>query len=617
MDKEALLAAAVRAHREGRLEEAARIAHGLLLEDPDDVEIMLLLGVLTAKMDRPAIAVPLLQQVTERDPASANAFHWLSVVFRRHRQFALALEAAQKAADIAGEEARSWHQVGICHMGLEDWKAAEPHLQRAVRMCPDNETFLFNLGVVLEELGRPLDAAQVLRRTIEVNPGNVNALNRLGQLLARIGEYEDAQRYARRVLKIHPKSSMAHSVLAISYVGMNRASDAVEHAVRTVELEPGNTDALTLYATILQSVGRTKEAAENFAKSLEIDPLQGYAYFGLIQARKVTEVDRDLVNRMIGVVEDRRFPPRHRAEIEYALGKALADLGEYGTSMSHYDEANRMVRLRNFGGAPFDGTSLTRDTDGVIAHINRDFVQAGKDAGTESELPVFVVGMIRSGTTLVEQILCCHPEIGAAGEQLFWLQNRRSAMNESGELDADKLLELSAQYLKLLESTAPGRTRVIDKLPGNYMQLGLLKLAYPNCRIIHVRRNPVDTCLSIWTTPNSTPIPWANDRSNLVHAYKEYLRVMDHWRTILPAGSFLEVDYEDLVENQETVTRKLVGYCGLEWDNRCLKPQDNARSVATPSAWQVRQPVYRTSVNRRLPFEPFLGEFAELAGDSG
>ena len=168
------------------------------------------------------------------------------------------------------------------------------------------------------------------------------------------------------------------------------------------------------------------------------------------------------------------------------------------------------------------------------------------------------------------------------------------------------------EYLALLHKIEPEKLHVVDKLPGNYTHLGIIHTAFPNARIIHVRRHPIDTCLSIWSTPNSTRLPWANEKKDLVFAYGQYLRVMEHWRNTLPANRLLEVNYEDLVTETERVSRQMVDFCGLPWDDQCIHPENNSRAVATPSAWQVRQPIYRTALGRWREYEPWLDEFREL-----
>jgi hypothetical protein len=247
--------------------------------------------------------------------------------------------------------------------------------------------------------------------------------------------------------------------------------------------------------------------------------------------------------------------------------------------------------------------------------LNRNFFQRFARAGVQDAFPIFIVGMIRSGTTLAEQIISAHPQVVAAGEQTFWQTNLHRVFRGT-ELDPKEAAKLATEYLKLMRGYGPDALHGIDKMPANYVLAGVLHAIFPNARIIHMQRHPVDTCISIYTTPNVMMGAFTNNRANIVFAYRQYLKIMEHWRTVLPPDRFLEVRYEDLVLSQESETRKILEFCGLDWDEACLQPEANERSVSTPSVWQVRQPMYASSMGRWKNYEPWLGEFAELLAEA-
>ena len=221
--------------------------------------------------------------------------------------------------------------------------------------------------------------------------------------------------------------------------------------------------------------------------------------------------------------------------------------------------------------------------------------------------------MMRSGTTLVEQILSSHSQIGASGENRFWPLNRPALFGSSGRtLKPSDLPGFGRRYVEALRKVVPSDKHVTDKMPANYEMLGAIHVALPNARIIHMKRNPVDTCISIYATPNRVPIDYAYDRENIVFAYEQYLRLMEHWRTVLPANRFLEVNYEDIVQDRETQARKMLDLIGLDWDEALMHHEQNQRNVITPSLWQVRQPIYTSSVERWRRYEPWLGAFKKL-----
>lgn len=227
-------------------------------------------------------------------------------------------------------------------------------------------------------------------------------------------------------------------------------------------------------------------------------------------------------------------------------------------------------------------------------------------------MPLLVLGMMRSGTTLVEQILSSHPEIGTGGELLFWMQNARMTLDAQDAPQMQRLVQIIDGYLALLRSVAPGKSRVIDKTPANYLLLGAIHLAFPKAKIVHCRRNPVDTCLSIYMQSYSVSPDFAHDRGNIVFMYQQYKRLMEHWRRTISPEAMLEVDYEDLVADREAVTRQMIDFCGLGWSEECLKHERNAGLIRTSSVWQARQPIYKTSVERWRNYEPWLGDFRLL-----
>jgi hypothetical protein len=230
-----------------------------------------------------------------------------------------------------------------------------------------------------------------------------------------------------------------------------------------------------------------------------------------------------------------------------------------------------------------------------------------------SHLPVLIVGMPRSGSTLLEQILSSHPEIGSAGELFFWhphgLEWGRAGLRH---LNPQHLGAIGDDYVRLLRASAPNALRVIDKNLLNFQWLGLIWQAFPNARFIHCRRHPVDTCLSIYFTLFMLPQDYMSDRGDLAFCYRQYERLMGHWRRVLPPDRFIEVDYQALVEDREREARRLIAFCGLDWDDACLKHEANRRPVRTASVWQARQPIYRSSLERWRRYEPWLGELRQL-----
>jgi hypothetical protein len=335
----------------------------------------------------------------------------------------------------------------------------------------------------------------------------------------------------------------------------------------------------------------------------------------------MTEADRPLVERMRRLLERADLNPIQRGTVHFGLGKAFDDLGDAAEAMRHFEAGNRLAS----GSRRLNRTGLVEYYDSLIADFSAEALARAERPGTTAlpggDLPVLIVGMPRSGTTLTEQILSSHPSVAAGGELRFWgrqvippaadpFGRAERLPLRLGSVEADDLSRAAGEYRAVLRAIGPEALRVTDKEPHNFEQLGVIWKAWPDARVIHCRRRPIDICLSIYFNFFNGKMAW--DRADLVFQYRQYERLMEHWRNVLPADFFTEVEYETLVADREAETRRLVAFCGLEWDDACLAPERNARRIKTASLWQARQPVYRTSLERWRRYEPWLGELREL-----
>jgi hypothetical protein len=277
--------------------------------------------------------------------------------------------------------------------------------------------------------------------------------------------------------------------------------------------------------------------------------------------------------------------------------------------MRHFDAANRI----RSAAAGLDRATLAAQTGRVIATTPPGYLDRRPDLGVADETPILIVGMPRSGTTLVEQILSSHPDVAPGGELSFWHdRNGAGARVFGADARPEAVRRLADDYLAVLHAVSPTAARVTDKMPFNFGLLGMIRQVFPRATIVHCRRHPIDTCLSIFATDFEATIDFAGDRGSLVFFYRQYQRLMAHWREVLPPDRFIEVDYEALVADPAPLTRRLVANCGLQWNDACLAPHRNQRRITTASVWQARQPIYRTSVERWKRYEPWLGELRQL-----
>jgi len=342
---------------------------------------------------------------------------------------------------------------------------------------------------------------------------------------------------------------------------------------------------------------------------LAAEPGRAGIYYDLVRTRPLTEADRPLIRRMLAAARS-LDGAEERVKLHLAIAKAFDDLHDYAQAMRHIAKANQARKSL----VTFDGGAIARHVDAVIARFTPDFIASRVERGNPSALPVMIVGMPRSGTTLVEQILSSHPAVVGAGELHFW--STRDPLFDPRRTDAwlsEYQSETAREALGRLAEIAPNARRVIDKNPFNFFWLGVINVVFPKAIIIHCRRHPIDTCLSISSTYLAPRADFPADSESLVTYYRHYERLMAHWRAVLPPERFIEVDYEPLIADPEAASRKLIAALSLDWDPACLRPEQNPRVVKTNSTWQVRQPIYGTAVERWRRYEPWLGALRELA----
>jgi len=615
LDVRTLLQAAVAAHQTGRLTQCEDLCRQILALDSRNTEAKLLSGVIAAKTGRAAVAISRLTELVGWDPKNFVAFNWLSMLFRDKGKLDDATSCAERAVSIRPNEPDALNNLGLCLLFQGRSAESVPVFRRAVSLRPSNAAYHHGLASAQESLGLAHDASASLEAATRLAP-NPQWLVQLANLYLGEGDPGRAIDACRRAIELGAKLPLAHLLLSQALSDTGELEESETQFLIALDLEPKPSEIYKIRGLRKQSIGQFEVAQKDFMKSVEIEPRQGFAYYGIVSSRRLTETDLPLVETIENVLTEAKLDAGETSYLHFALGKAYDNLGEYPRAMGHFDEANRLVRLTRMGNRRFDRKRFSKRIDDTIRIFSRAMFEDRRHFGSNRELPILIVGMMRSGTTLLEQILSCHPFVGGAGEQSFWMYRQPSLVNfEAGEVDFEGAVQAGNEYCDLLDSIIPGMKRVTDKNPANFFALGSIHLALPYARIIHSCRNAIDTCLSIYMTPVQTPPEFGCDKADIVYAYREYLRLMAHWRSVLPPEQFVDVSYEMLIQETDTISRRMVNFCGLEWDDRCLHPENNIRSVRTPSFWQVRQPVYTTSVERWKRYESVLGAFGDLNAD--
>jgi tetratricopeptide (TPR) repeat protein len=491
------------------------------------------------------------------------------------------------------------------------WADAIPLSQEMVRLAPNNPVAHYDLGVVYLRCARSREAAASLQRAVELRPSYESALRALVIAMETDGRGSETMAACRKLSRTAGDPADRRYYSAKVLAKEDNPEEAEKELRRALALAPQHPRVLLFLGALLSERGKFQEAIHVLTPAIDVAPT---AFQLLTAAKRMEDADRPLMKRMSLLAERPDLSVMERIDIRFGLGKAFDDLGDYAEAMRHYELGNRLKAMST----RLDRAKLIATYDSIIArftaeslsHAAQSTTSAGKPDG---DLPVFIVGMPRSGTTLVEQILSSHPAVAAGDELTFWGDQLRVwRASKIRPFDAVAHSKAAEGYLALLRKIGPEARRVTDKANGNFERLWLIRLALPDARIIHCRRHPVDTCLSIFFANLWGGQDYAWDRGDLAFYYRQYERLMDHWRRVLPADRLTEVDYETLIADREAETRRLVAFCGLDWDDACLTPERNRRVVKTSSLWQARQSVYKTSVERWRRYEPWLGELREL-----
>jgi tetratricopeptide (TPR) repeat protein len=380
------------------------------------------------------------------------------------------------------------------------------------------------------------------------------------------------------------------------------------HCQRALAIDAGNVEAHNNLGSALKSKGLFAEAALEYEAALAIEPDYALAIKNLADISKI-QPDDPLIPRIEQLLRSESLPVERREQCHFALGKCFNDVGTYDKAFEQYRAGNEIKKERH----SFDAGAYARETDRLMATFDRAFFEQRNSHGSNSERPIFIVGMPRSGTTLVEQIIASHPDVFGAGELPHFnrlVKNLPARLRDAAYpecvagIDPKTASQLADEYLGYLRSLSPDAPQVTDKLPQNFRHLGLITLLLPHARIISCRREPLDVCLSCYFQDFFAQ-PFSHDLADIGRFYREYDRLMAHWISVLPLP-ILEVQYEDLVGDMEAVSRRMISFCGLNWDDACLAFHKHERPVQTASDWQVRQPIYRTSVERWRRYEKHL-----------
>jgi Flp pilus assembly protein TadD len=577
----------------------------------DDAEAHANLGSALLRLGRSAEAIAPLQRALQFRPEDADTHTNLGNALRAAGRKNEALASYQAAVRLVPGNAELHKNLGNMLLSLGRPLRAAQCYQAALELRPDLAELHNSLAIALLAGGRPAEAMGHARRAVELAADSPEAHSTLGSALLDLGLSVQAAEAYRTALALKPGFADAASNLAIALRLQGRTGEAMTHALSAMQLNPRSAAILVVLADSHADRGEFQQAEQRLQEAIAIEPHSAEAWAGLAHLRTMTERDAPWQAQASRMADGKHLAPRQEALLRYALGKHFDDLRQYSQAFAQYARANEVSKeLR----ARYEREQTEQDIERLIRCCSRRWLQRAMPHGVADGRPLFVVGMPRSGTSLVEQILASHPAVFGAGELPFWNAAACSypLPEPAADFDPAALRPLANDYLGLLRSVASSASRIVDKMPENFHNLGLIHAALPGARIIHIVRHPIDTCLSIYFQDFRPSLTYATALGDLAHYYRQYWRLMQHWRSLLPQHVMLELSYEQLVAKPEPGSRRLLEFLGLPWDARCLEFQNVRRSVVTASKWQVRQKMSTRSVARWRHYEPFVTELLPL-----
>ena len=596
----------------GRPEEALLEFERALESDPGDGQTLVAKARLLRLLDRPDEAYELAREALSLLPGDGKAYLEAGLAALAAGKPEAAAPYCRHAVEITPTSAEAHEAVAAALLAYGAPQEAELHFRRALALAPNSASALFKLGNLCEQQGRLKEAEENYRSAIKAAPNAIPARNSLGSLLLHQGKPADALTEFEKVLEIDPKSASGHSNRGAALGDLNRYEEAVAACELALQLNSNLAEAYVNLGATKQTLGDLEEARAAFERALQLNPDLVQAIFSLtnIEAGAVDNSAADSIERLL---ESDKLPDLARIQLHFALARIHDRNQNFAAAFEAASKANAIESRR----PPYDPVAFDRFVAALKQTFTAEFFEKRRAYGSPGEQPIFIVGMPRSGTTLVEQVLASHPQAFGGGELPIlaelagdlrrWGRVTRPFPPGIAELTEPEVLRLAGAYRRHTRALA-GPTRIVtDKMPSNVFYLGLAALLFPSAKIVFCRRNPLDVFVSTYFMMFRHPLPYGGSQQAFAHFYARQEEILAHWRRVLPIPVH-EVEYETLVADQETETRRLLEHCGLDWDPRCLEFHLTKRPVRTGSDVQVRRPLSSTSVGRSAPYEEFLGD---------
>ncbi len=503
------------------------------------------------------------------------------------------------------------YQLGLIAVQVGRLPLAAALIEQAITIDGSDANYHQSLGEISRRLGQLPKAIAEGKRATVLNPAEPSAFYNLGLALADAGRFPEAAAQYSQALVLDPRYGLAANNLGSALEKQEKTEEAKKWYALAIDINPRHTEAQNNLGAILSAEGDLDRARACFAAAIDADPHFIHAHFNLSTLKKYTVDDPHLA--ALETLKDNvsKMDPETQLRFLFSIAKAWEDIGRYDDAFGAYYRANKLKRAT----FPYDVANTRAACRDIIDRFGKDFLKKNQGRGHDDETPIFIVGMPRSGTTLIEQIMSSHSDIYGAGElkdfgDTVAKRHKKapgaSYMEAIASAEGDFFADVGREYIQRIRKLNPVSKRITDKMPGNFFYVGLIHLALPKAKIIYSQRDPMDICFSNYSRLFNETMPFAYDLEELGHYYNCCKDIMNHWREILPAGVILDFKYEEVVEDLETQARRLIDFCGLEWQDSCLEFYKNERHVKTASIAQVRKPIYKSSVARWQHFRNHL-----------
>ncbi len=591
-------------HGQGRTGEALRHFTAAVKVNPADAAAWSNLAALCIASMLPEDALAHSGKALALKPEYPEALHTRGDALRLLRRSAEAVLCYDKALAVRPGYAEALNNRAIALRDLGRFEEALASCDEAIALTPEAAVPRNSRAALLQDLDRHSEALASCSEALALSPDYFEALSNQGTSFRALKRPEEALVSFARALAIKPDSPEILNNRGLALADLNRAEEGLASIARAVTLKPGYAEAHANMSVLFCELGRFGEANRAIRQAIALEPRRGMFYYTFAECCQLVPGD-SLIAAMLELAEDMAsLDAKEQAYLHFALAKVLAN-GNPDRSCQHILAGNALKRSQ----VVYREAAALGVLERTQALFTRELMRSKAGQGDPSRVPVFIIGMPRSGSTLVEQIAASHPAASGVGEAGIFASTAVEIWGPelTGQIPPETLRRAGAACAARLKALAPTAERVIDKTLENFRLAGLIHLALPNARILHIRRDPLDTCFSCFSKSFADGLHYTYDLGELGRYYRAYEALMAHWREVLPEGVMLEVRYEELVADIEGQTRRILAHCGLDWDARCLEFYKTERQVRTASKVQVRQPLYRNSVGHGRLFEAQLG----------